>query len=103
METKAFHRLGGYDETFLPMGGHDLDLLMRSKDFGLAYNRLDFTGTLPINNTIQDKVINTGYSDFDQMNNYNLKLAGNRKAAVIHNPKIIWAGYLNGSFIQLQN
>jgi glycosyltransferase involved in cell wall biosynthesis len=37
MHRRFFHEIGGYDESFEPMGNQDVDLIRRLREFGLTY------------------------------------------------------------------
>jgi hypothetical protein len=64
LPASRWKELGGYDETLLPMGWQDVDLLYRARALGLRYRRLpDHAGT-PVSNTFDDKLCNTRLSDF---------------------------------------
>lgn len=68
-----FIQLGGYDESFLPMGFQDFDLLLRAQDYGLM-NRQVFNSNFSkaLINT-KDESIKNCNSDFsyDEMNHKN--------------------------------
>lgn len=53
-----FFGLGGYDETFYPMGGQDSDLLNRAKAFGAKCERYVSDKFVAIPNTKEDSIKN---------------------------------------------
>jgi hypothetical protein len=59
LSATAWQSLGGYDETFEAMESEDFDLMMRARAIGLVYRRVHGDTRPPIQNSMQDKVINT--------------------------------------------
>jgi hypothetical protein len=62
-----FYRLGGYDESFLPIGHQDADLVWRAKAMGLRHVSLGTGGPPPIRNTMVEKAAHTGKSSWHAM------------------------------------
>lgn len=56
LPADTFAALGGYDESFHPMGHQDTDLLARALASGRSLARLPATAAAPIRNTVGDKV-----------------------------------------------
>jgi predicted glycosyltransferase involved in capsule biosynthesis len=56
MRRDAFHKLGGYDEAFLPVVHEDMDLLKRTRAKGMTVRHIPFTGMLPIQNSREDSI-----------------------------------------------
>ena len=74
--TKSFfEQLGGYDESFEPMGFQDTDLIMRAQQIGLTYiNGYKPQYTDAIVNSKEDKIKNCNKSmSYDEMNSINNK------------------------------
>lgn len=55
-----FYRLGGYDESFQPIGHQDQDLIWRAKATGLRHVYSRTGGVPPIRNTMVEKASHTG-------------------------------------------
>ena len=88
-----FQELGGYDESFLPTGHEDHDLLNRAKAFGMEYNNIEIENFLRyLSNTTKEKSMN--FED-EQAYYYDYE-SGNRKQSNdnIANNKLI--ANLNG-------
>ncbi len=62
-----FHRLGGYDESFAPIGHQDQDLIWRAKAMGLRHVRARTGGPSPIRNTMVEKASHTGKKSWHAM------------------------------------
>lgn len=93
---EIFKQLGGYDETFLPAGYHETDLMNRSKF--INYNYVHVDSDLPsIENDKNDtiKYIESRLS-WDQMNNKNLKQSKKNIEKNILNPN---QSHSIGSFV----
>jgi len=61
MKKGDFLVLGGYDEEFLPVAYQDIDLVDRAEAFGLIkYLPCEFPFKAPIENSRQEKIVNTG-------------------------------------------
>lgn len=58
MPRDLFFRLGGYDETMLPMGAQDMDILKRVVALGQDLRRLPTPGRNALLNSFMDKVAN---------------------------------------------
>lgn len=72
--TKTFfEQLGGYDESFEPMGFQDVDLILRAQQIGLTYiNEYKPQYTTAIVNSKEDKIKNCNKSmSYDEMNSRN--------------------------------
>jgi hypothetical protein len=59
MSAENWVRLGGYDETFLPMGWQDSDLLLRARALALHYVHVPSYLRPAIRHTMQDKLRHT--------------------------------------------
>ncbi|MGA7411471.1 MAG: glycosyltransferase family A protein [Bryobacteraceae bacterium] len=55
-----FYRLGGYDESFEPIGHQDQDLIWRAKAAGLRHTYSQTGGAPPVRNTMVEKAAHTG-------------------------------------------
>ena len=88
-----FYRLGGYDESFLPMGYQDIDLLWRAEAMGLCLASGRAGSPPPIRNTIDEKAIHTGYDDWWTMRNANRAMAERnwKEGRIVANPEG-WGG-----------
>jgi hypothetical protein len=62
-----FYRLGGYDETFAPIGHQDQDLIWRAKAIGMEHAHLRAGGPAPIRNTMVEKASHTGQRSWHAM------------------------------------
>jgi glycosyltransferase involved in cell wall biosynthesis len=68
----VFIRIGGYDETFLPMGIQDRDLIMRANIMGSPLVHLHYVGARALVNSISEKEKFLGMSEsYSQMNRLN--------------------------------
>jgi hypothetical protein len=56
MSATNWHRVGGYDESFEPMGFQDVDLLMRARAAGLKYHLSSDGFPTPVPNAMEDKL-----------------------------------------------
>lgn len=80
-----FTQIGGYDETLLPMGGQDVDILNRIASLGLRRLNIEPTSRLAIQNSKAEKMGDIGGAtqdnskDFDElykkMNSLNLHIS----------------------------
>ncbi len=89
MRRSAFHELGGYDETFFPVGHQDCDLLMRACARGLRYVSAPAgpPGALPNTKADTTKNCRIGVSyDAMQMANYNLSQENLKHGRLRANP-----------------
>lgn len=67
----TFNKVGGYDESFLPAGKHDIDLIMRCNLVNYRFKHIPCVIS-PILNSKTDTVINTGSTlDWETMNTLN--------------------------------
>jgi len=70
-----FIKLGGYDESFYPMGYQDYDLIERAKKSGLKYININKNNNA-IFNTKNESIKNIGIKiDYNKMNNINKLLS----------------------------
>jgi predicted glycosyltransferase involved in capsule biosynthesis len=70
-----FKKLGGYDETFYPMGYQDYDLIERAKLFGFKFIHLNKNNKC-IKNTKEESIYNIGINiSYDKMNCMNKLLS----------------------------
>lgn len=108
MRKEFFLKVGGYDESFLPMGYQDLDLLKRLHLFGLNYELVkDRRYNNAIQNTKKDSLKNTASEmSYHKMNmhNYFLSKSNAEAGRVISSPEklgvregIFW--FNNNTFI----
>jgi predicted glycosyltransferase involved in capsule biosynthesis len=75
LSKNNFIKLGGYDESFYPMGYQDYDLIERAKKFGLKYIHINKNNNC-IKNTKKESIINIGIRmDYNKMNNINKLLS----------------------------
>jgi len=75
IHSDYFYALGGYDESFLPMGGQDVDLIHRAKAFGLRHVLVkDGRIGSAIRNSLELNMQYTGFSgkDYSRHNKINL-------------------------------
>jgi hypothetical protein len=89
--------VGGYDESFLPAGSHDIDLINRLTLIGYHCRHFKCQ-KLPVPNSKQDTIINFSNNtlSWDEMNNINKKKREiNKKNKNIYPNKI----FTNASFI----
>ena len=79
MPKDLYLKLGGYDESLLPMGGQDVDLFNRILALGLRFVRLPEVATAAVMNTVQDKLAelnvasDSAASMYDLMNKFNIE------------------------------
>ena len=70
-----FIKLGGYDESFYPMGYQDYDLIERAKKYGLKYFNINKNNN-DIFNSKKESIKNIGIKmDYNKMNNINKLLS----------------------------
>ncbi len=70
-----FIKLGGYDESFYPMGYQDYDLIERAKQYGLKYININKNNNA-IFNSKTESIKNIGIKmDYNKMNNMNRLLS----------------------------
>ena len=70
-----FIELGGYDESFYPMGYQDYDLIERAKKYGMNYINLNKNNNAIFNSKIES-IKNIGIKmDYNKMNNVNKLLS----------------------------
>lgn len=76
LTKKNFYKLGGYDESFYPMGYQDWDLINRASEINLKYIciSLKFPNIL---NSKKDKIKNIEYKDYDFCNHKNAEISNN--------------------------
>ena len=75
ISKKNFIKLGGYDESFYPMGYQDYDLIERAKQYGLKYINLDKNNNAIVNSKAES-IKNIGFNiSYDKMNNVNKLLS----------------------------
>jgi glycosyltransferase involved in cell wall biosynthesis len=72
-------KLGGYDESLLPMGGQDVDLFNRIIALGLRFAKLPEVATAAVSNSVHDKVAalsvapDKAASLYDRINKFNVE------------------------------
>jgi hypothetical protein len=110
LHREFFFRLGGYDESMMPMGGQDVDLINRAVAAGAIFARLPPPDKEAIQNSKNEKVSEFAAEDldgeaiYDKMNQINgavstlrLKIEGPcRKGGFA-----TFRGLLNGRMIEL--
>jgi predicted glycosyltransferase involved in capsule biosynthesis len=84
----AFYRLGGYDESFHPMGYQDMDILERARARGMKLLRIPSSEYLPIRNDKLESMRHCagGISQWEELNQENrtvsrINIASRRFAA----------------------
>ncbi len=84
-----FYRLGGYDESFAPIGHQDQDLIWRSKALGLRHLSSRTGGPGPIRNTMVEKASHTGGRSWHAMWRANEKasLRNLKEGLLVANPQ----------------
>jgi len=76
IEKNSFYEIGGYDESFMPMGFQDVDLVLRSHYYGIEYiSEPLFTNN--VSNSREEKMINTGISDWEDCDKKNREISRN--------------------------
>lgn len=65
MPAALFHRLGGYDESLLPMSGQDVDVIKRILTLDLPVRKLRAPARMAVQNTRADKVAELGVAPAD--------------------------------------
>ncbi len=73
LSRELFHRLGGYDEAFHPMGYQDFDLLARAEAAGFPVTRCGGSPDLALRNTKEESIRycdakGLRWEDFDRQN-----------------------------------
>lgn len=58
LSRELFYELGGYDETFYPMGYQDIDLLIRASTLGVPVLKSPCAAALTVPNDKRDSIIN---------------------------------------------
>lgn len=92
-----FIKLGGYDESFYPMGYQDIDLINRCKKYGLNIIKINKNNKC-IKNSKEESCKNIGISiDYNKMNNFNML----KSKLNIENNNIIANKYKHIGLIQL--
>ena len=74
IEKNDFYAIGGYDESFMPMGFQDVDLIFRGREIGLEY-LIEPINSNPLKNTIEEKMINTGFLSWEECNKINASIS----------------------------
>lgn len=75
ISKEKFIELGGYDESFYPMGYQDYDLIERAKKYGLTYININRNNNA-IRNSKSESIKNIGIKmDYTKMNNINKLLS----------------------------
>jgi len=101
-----FYKLGGYDESMMPMGGQDTDLIERMNRLRVAISKLPPPKMKAIENTIEDKVSQVNYlsknSDdlyavFNTLNQHQSKLRLETEGALRRDGFATFKGLLNGN------
>lgn len=106
MPRELFMDLGGYDESMLPMGGQDFNLLERLRHLGLKIGHLPSPQKAPVQNTYEQKMAEVGgalegdaRSAFTELNKLNIAFA--RARTKHEGPRLLggfasFRGRLNG-------
>ena len=71
MFQEDFKQLGGYDESFLPMGSQDMDLLTRATYFYKSYAKIGPRYNIAIGNTKTDSLDNVNFIFINPNNTIN--------------------------------
>lgn len=74
LTKRNFYKLGGYDESFYPMGYQDWDLIIRSLEINLKYMCIPLK-FLTILNTKEEKIKNIEKKDYNFCNESNAKIS----------------------------
>jgi len=95
LSKRNFNLLGGYDESFLPMGGQDVDLIRRSSAYGLNFLHVkDKRIGHALQNSRALKMKYTGFSegeyDFHNATNLSQMHDNLRQNKVIANQGVAW-------------
>ena len=105
-----FNKLGGYDESLLPTGGDDIDLLNRIKFLGMSVIKLPCDMPSPIQNDMPTKIqeFDSKKRDanacFNTMNQFNLKISSlklNLEGACRSGFWATYKGFLNGKPVMI--
>jgi hypothetical protein len=72
IEKNGFYGIGGYDESFMPMGFQDIDLILRACElgFGLEFFK-EQINSINLKNSKAEKMINTGLVSWEECNRTN--------------------------------
>jgi glycosyltransferase involved in cell wall biosynthesis len=90
---KVFNMVGGYDESFLPAGKHDIDFMARCKLINYYFKHIPCMIN-PILNSKTETVINTGADmDWETMNSLNGEKMEYNLQNKIHCPNIKFTSY----------
>ena len=73
MTKEKFYALGGYDESFYPMGYQDTDIMNRARAMGSTYLHVNCGNNLAILNSKEDWLVNCKipgmtWRDFNRVN-----------------------------------
>ena len=74
IEKNSFYNLGGYDESFMPMGFQDIDLILRSNNYGIKYISEPIY-TKNISNTREEKMKNTISNNWEECDKINREIS----------------------------
>lgn len=74
IEKNSFYEIGGYDESFMPMGFQDVDLVLRSHYYGVEYISEPLF-TKNIENSREEKMINTGINNWEECDRKNREIS----------------------------
>lgn len=82
LPRELFEKLGGYDESFLPVGGEDIDLLRRLAVIQSRYAKLGPPKVTAVQNSFEERTVEAGTSkDLDphqywnRLNSMNLRIS----------------------------
>lgn len=109
LSRKLFANIGGYDETMLPMGGQDGDILRRIKSLNYKMVRLTAPEKTAVENQISDKVKELRAEKFETanhlwsaLNQINLKMSIIKlrtEGPIRRGGGFSYEGYLNGEHL----
>ena len=104
LPSDTFYAIGGYDESMLPMGYQDADLLRRAVTYHGGCARLSWNyAPMPVDNE-KSKLFSYGKSDsfYEEMNYFNSKRSALREelsGIVIKDSFASYRGRLNGTYL----
>ena len=74
IEKNGFYAIGGHDESFMPMGFQDIDLILRGREIGLEFLNEPIDPKY-LKNSIAEKMINTGLVSWEECNEINISIS----------------------------
>ena len=70
----GFYEIGGYDESFMPMGFQDIDLILRADGHGLEFFEKPIYSQ-NLKNSTEEKMINTGLVNWHECDKINREIS----------------------------